>query len=319
MTSITHSPTIRTHYEPRWDWYSLTVDGSARAMSERLLDALPHGGHEWGIRRAPKGENGYHLKLELRDEDRTVATVLGEGTEAMGAHLRVTGGDAEDLVPIVRELWPIHRVSRADVAVDFPGGEEAFSAARDCLQVIASTHRVRGLSITPDNAADGATYRLGSPSSDVTGRLYEKWRQAPGTVPDGTVRWETQVRGSFPERKAYLSTAARREVASYTPWSRTALEQLFGDVAGAPPPRSKRRGEHARTVDLVSDIWGKRLMEAALDHLDGPTGLLIDLWAAIDARWGGGTTVQASEVASADSDAREYALVGAMDTSSNGG
>jgi hypothetical protein len=131
-------------------------------------------------------------------------------------------------VPIVRRLWPEHRVSRADSSVDFGTGQRgaAKGSAADPSPVPAAAlgfddlDRVAvkfaeefGVSYRlTTNSDGGATRYLGAPSSELQVRVYKKTEQLralhpalAATIPDGIVRVELQVR---PGKRAVKEAAA---------------------------------------------------------------------------------------------------------------
>jgi hypothetical protein len=194
----------------RFDWYQPTIPERPMVIVEELLARLAPGGEVVEGR----GRHNYHQAFEIlnRDRDR-VAVVLCGGPNG-DPNVTASGAACDEFVPVVRELWPAHRVTRADVAEDF-AAKGVYEGLEASCRAVAGEAGVKGRAIVPDDPADGRTYYMGAPTSDVRVRLYDKTaesrRHLPekrhAEVPDHWARLEVQVR----LRKDWKSAAAFME------------------------------------------------------------------------------------------------------------
>jgi len=184
----------------RFDWYEATWEGWDDAASHL---AVVLGGQL----RKEKGRNGYtECQSVVRGEDELLR-VYGRSARVGELHVVVTGESCDEVVPIFRHLWPEHRVSRADSAVDLLADFDQVDG-----QAVAFA-RQRGLSFRLITDSDGgATRYLGAPTSEVRVRVYKKSEQLralhperASEVPDGVVRVELQAR---PGKRAVKDAAA---------------------------------------------------------------------------------------------------------------
>ena len=143
-------------------------------------------------------------------------------------HVFASGSGGQDLAVILRKYYPAHRVTRADVCIDFVD-QGSFEKLEGLCRKVADEHRLKRRKIDDDGQGnDGATYYLGAPSSNVRTRLYEKGKQmftpgvkhaGPVVLPEGLTddhsvwdwsRLEVQVRpeGAAREKLATAEPAA---------------------------------------------------------------------------------------------------------------
>lgn len=181
----------------RFDWYQATIPVHPIALVDALLaDMAPDGQVIPGA-----GRHNYHQSFTINGADgHRVALVLAGGPN--GHPNATSSGPATDaFVQSVRSRWPSHNVTRFDAAEDFCA-EGVWDELEPACRAVASARGVKGRSIVPDDPADGRTYYMGAPSSNVRVRLYEKTaelrRSLPQSrwheVPDNVVRLECQVR-----------------------------------------------------------------------------------------------------------------------------
>jgi len=189
-------------FAARFDWYELTADGLDDGRVAPAL-ALSLGG---SVSRG-KGRNGYAVCEVVEREDRVLAQVYGRSARAGEVHVVTTSEACDEVVPLLRRLYPEHRVSRADSSVDFASDFDSLDArALDLARERAVAHRL----IT--DSAGGATRYLGAPSSELRVRVYRKSEELRAKhperaheIPDGIVRVELQAR---PGKRAIKERAA---------------------------------------------------------------------------------------------------------------
>ena len=244
---------------PRFDWYQGTVE----MPSDHLIDlATTVLGDESPVP-AP-GRNGYARGWEIRKEGARSAIVY-EGGIHDSPHVIATGENAPPLANFLRRSTRSHRVSRADVCVDTdtPG---AFKSLFTALRTISKD---AGLTATlmhnPDDGEAGATYYVGSKTSEVRARLYEKGKQLPEAERPNWVRFEVQARPQR-ERKSWTSEAGEWDVLGSAQWSRRFAAETLSVAATAPPTRSERVSDLEGALRTLSAQYGRRMLELLEQH-----------------------------------------------------
>ena len=236
-----------------FDWYRGTVRNSIHAT---LIEAFIK---QFGGAFEPC--RGMHSYAEGAQHTDKAFTVMWGGTNG-GTYFEGRGQDAQDVSEFIRKHAPEHRVSRADVALDF-----SFSGAFDTLaaivEPIARKRRVdcRFIGDTEENNPDyrdedrkGRTRYYGSVKSDVMVRLYEKGIKAINEGAKGAdrdwVRFEVQIKPQK-SQKALAASMDPFEMLGLSKWvSKTVGEML----------------EEAPTVIRNIDKQEKT-MEHALEHM----------------------------------------------------
>lgn len=157
----------------RFDWYTATMEG----RPDTLQDALRA---RWGADRegfrTPR--HGYHSRELWRASTGLEVDIQHGGSNPGGVCATATGAGAAAFAELMRELAPAHRVTRADVAIDWaePSGYDRW---KPVLRQVADEQRVKFVREVHDDGRghDGRTYYLGSPTSVVRVRMYEKGLQ----------------------------------------------------------------------------------------------------------------------------------------------
>lgn len=203
----------------RFDWYEMTADGLDDGRCAPAL-AIALGAEV----RAGKGRNGYGRAEVVERGGDVLATVYGGSARAGEVHIVTTGLACDEVVPVVRRLWPEHRVSRADSALDFRADFELLD------RVALKFAETRGLRHSLFTSSDGgATRYVGSPRSEGMARLYKKSEQlramhpeVAAEVPSFVVRAEFVAR---PGKRAAKEALARMEPADV--WGLAGWSQEF--------------------------------------------------------------------------------------------
>lgn len=178
-------------FRSRFDWYSATFedldDGRIPAALALALGASVSRG---------TGKLGYAQCATIEHEDQTLARVYSGSARPGEVHIEISGDSCDRVVPLVRRMWPGHRVSRADSAMDFAAD---FAALDHRALAFAVENKLQYRLVT--DSEGGATRYIGSPKSNVSVRVYKKSEQmrkvfpdAADSVPDGIVRAEIQAR-----------------------------------------------------------------------------------------------------------------------------
>jgi DNA relaxase NicK len=206
----------------KFDWYQATVPAHPIELVENLLrDLAPKGTVEHG-----KGRFNYLQSMTIKGADgERLACVLAGGPNG-DPNVTASGDGTQDFVEAFRARYPYHRVTRCDAAEDFVSGH-AWETLEGVCRSVVSDAQVKGRAIVPDAVEDGRTYYMGSPSSDVRVRLYEKTaeqrRHLPSfrwaEVPDGWVRLETQVRPKHITAKEFAASLEPSQIWGFTAWT----------------------------------------------------------------------------------------------------
>lgn len=263
----------------RFDWYQPTIPDTPQVIVDELLARLAPGGEV--IEGA--GKHNYRQSFTIQNLERErVALVLCGGKNG---HPNVTasGVACDAFVPVVRELWVEHRVTRADVAEDFVS-EGAYKALERVCRRIFRESGVKGRRILPDDLSEGRTYYGGAPTSDVQTRLYDKTaetrRHLPEArheeIPDHWARLEIQVR----PRKGLMDVACQMQPEQFwgcAKWTKDlAAATLKLDVERL-KMNPARESDHDRAYRFLLKQYGRTFLRLLDDH---------GSWAAVGAQIG---------------------------------
>lgn len=217
----------------RWDWYQATITGvqAAGIVLDGLASLAPDGS-TWEPTRALYG---YKFGWQLPNFPQGSLTVFAGGQDV---HVQASGAVAELVAPVVRQLWPAHTVSRADVAYDVveAGGFERLYRRVDGLAQSNPRGRV-GTTVAGDwlHGEGGRTLYAGGTSSRLRVVVYEKGHEqlnrdpACGASKDW-VRVEWRLRPSS-DQKQWLATASKLEALGLSAFgARVAAELIGSDV-----------------------------------------------------------------------------------------
>lgn len=284
----------------KFDWYQATIPEASDIVTDALRSGLP-GCRE--IRTCDKGGNGYLSSVAFLDAR---GGELGRMMTGGNAHpnFRATSHRAPAAAAFIRETWPVHRVTRLDVALDYTG-EGVFDHLHGIAHAVAERNRLKtGLMMQPDLLDRGRTYQIGSTSSPVLIRLYEKglhegqrrghqedphWtrlelqvrpqksaKSAFASVEPaaawGATRWTSQlieaVMGHEPDR---IAVAPRED----TEWERTqaALVQQYGRHAIAGGFRAAGGNESEVTTEAAIEAYLAILRQDLVDHMQAKDGV----------------------------------------------
>lgn len=228
---------------------------------------------------------GYAQAFRITDKggDELVGEVLcGAVTGNHEPHAVATGSRAHEFSEVLRANWPAHRVSRFDAAEDFDE-EGAFETLTGHMATISKAAGCKGLWMLPDDPLDGATYYLGSESSNVRCRAYQKGlltrKQLHHSFHDKVsphwARLEVQVR---PKKlgKEYAASCSPIDAWGFALWSKDLAEVAMAlDVAryqGGWKPQT----DDERTFDWMLRQYGPLLGRVKDDLGDwGCVGLQI--------------------------------------------
>lgn len=169
-----------------------------------------------------------------------------------------------------RAHYPAHRVTRADVALDFDQ-EGIFDRMADTCLRIARDRRVAVLFIgDPDpEAKTGRTYYFGSTSSDVRVCLYEKGLKEAATRPEGVSeawsRCEVRCRPRK-ERKSLVASLSPSECWGLSQWSKDIAQEVAGMGVPFRPDPSHRQNTVDASIQHMLKQYGDTISRYIAKH-----------------------------------------------------
>ena len=205
----------------RFDWYQASIPNVHHQMVMEAISKSDYYG-DWE-----------QIK-PLKNYDSAAAFVVGNETrfkinfggqnEEHGPNIVGSGASAQVLADVVREHFPEHRVSRLDSCEDYYH-EDAYDYLRKLALKIGKEHRVKCLEIVKPlkESDDGRTLYLGSDTSAVSMRIYEKGMQLK--TDSQWVRAELQIRPQK-KQKAIVAMLDPTEVWGMAKWSHQMGVQL---------------------------------------------------------------------------------------------
>lgn len=228
----------------RFDWYSATF----RADPDSVLRVFS-GAFDLSDCVQVRAKNGFHHAAQFKRGNRVLCEVSWGGPNTgERVHVQGTGENALKVSQVLRESFPEHSVTRADVAQDYddPG---AWAFWSDHAERLA---RARNLNYnvyqSGIDSEGGRTIYIGSEKSVVMLRIYEKGKKEGGSP--GWVRVELVVKPKRQDARMRLSAAPYRDFFGCAVWAQAIAEAMgLEDV-----PRVR-----AGSVYSLSEIEGKRL------------------------------------------------------------
>lgn len=235
----------------RFDWYQATVEQPPLWLRGALQEAA--GGVDRTCWQDGRPLSRYGRCEVLVGSDGGELLQLHSGGGAEWPHVLATGAAADRAAHVLRSVAPRHLVSRGDVCEDLDA-EGWFDQAHRVLLDVAKERRMK-----PRVAGDwfggsdaGRTAYLGSPTSAVIVRVYEKGLELRGKYPKVATeisptwaRMEVQVR---PAKRAAKLQMARVDASDW--WGCSSYSQMLADrLLGNETPRLKV-GTIYRAADL---------------------------------------------------------------------
>lgn len=209
-----------------------------------------------------RGLNGYHHTMAVQRAGETLARVMYGGPN--GWPNVVTSGPAtDDAEPVMRTAWDRSEVTRMDSAQDFDteGGYDSVRALMFALHARSgvSRHEIE----SEKNGVLSRTMYLGSPSSRVRVRLYEKGRmeQQMGHA-EASPNWfrlEVQVRPTGSEARVRAGQMDASEVWGFSRWTRELAQLAMGLDVAQVTMQLRRDPDYERAVAALRRQYGSTL------------------------------------------------------------
>lgn len=250
---------MKTLNSPRFDWMQATIRDDVLAVADTLAGTLSADLED------ARGLNGYRQSFLLKRNDETLARLLYGGNGS--PHLIATGAATDDVVPVLRSGWSgVHDVTRMDTAQDFDhaGG---YDLLRSMMLDLAGTARLSETEIVSTrNGIRSRTTYLGSPSSRVRVRLYEKGcmehQNGNSDAPADWVRLEAQVRPTGHEARARAAELDPLEAWGLSSWTRDLARLAMGADVERVTMRGRREPDYMRAIRSLERQYGPTLAKA---------------------------------------------------------
>lgn len=245
----------------RFDWYAATIDNADDGRVSRGL-AVALGGSI----AAGRARNGYSTCEVVQRDDDVLAEVYGRSARLGEVHVVTSSSSCDEVVPLLRNAWPIHRVARADSAVDFAADFDQLDAL---TLAFAESRRISFELIT--NSEGGATRYLGARSSEVRLRVYKKSEQLRALhperddVPDGIVRAELQVRPGKRDAKEAAASMSADDVWGLSQWSQDYAGELLGFDAVRTSTHFRRPSDWTRALHFLGQQYRPMIERRAVE------------------------------------------------------
>ena len=248
----------RTLSITRFDYYSASFSSDVDTVEALFLRDF---GGEFT---QTHGVNGY--TDSLKHNELTVRVCWGG--QNPGVFVLVSGEDSEAVSSWIRSNFPDHKVSRADVCVDFCEAG-SFERLSKIIDPIARKGRAKVLFIgdLDISSKDGRTMYYGSFKSNAFVRLYEKGLEQIGKgVEDADPNW-VRFEGQFKPKKEMKSMAAKwskEEFFQMSKWINKAANEVVGLSGSFLPDPSKRRNSDEQTFEFLVKQYGpliRRMVE----------------------------------------------------------
>lgn len=248
-----------------FDWYQATIpDENVNNVLAALsgLSAAPRLRHT-------KGAHGYGHTTIVEDESGSLARVWHGGTHVY-PHVVLSGENTQDGVELIRTAYPDHTVTRVDSREDF-GGAETFDRVLPELLDVAKSFRVQ-VGTAGDHllTMQGRTVYLGSKSSAVRLRMYDKAAELRAKlagdpirlakVPEHLTRIEAQVRPQHIIARQHFAKVEPMAVMGSSPWLREVWKRVSGfDLEPVQVSKMWRQSDDDRAYSYMLAQYGGML------------------------------------------------------------
>lgn len=246
-----------------FDWYSASVDASPNYLITMLKTV-----YKTVTLEPARPKYGYtHSDRALLPDGKTAFTLLyGGATQGTNTLVYSSGDNAHKFALTIRDLFPDHELTRADIAIDFDDGgaylslfQHGIRAARS-VGVSNSFIGEAGTELS-EHTVRGRTLYLGSRSSASMVRIYEKGKKDDKTRPDW-VRAEMEIKPQNRDARYALAKASILEMVGSTRLGR-AFYSALGDVpvSAIRPGTVRSKTDHDRAMDALRSQYHNTIAE----------------------------------------------------------
>lgn len=256
-----------------WDWSQTThdavgTDSTVKAIAADLVSTL-----SGAIAVPGKGLQGWRESLQVFDADGYKLGQVYFGGERTDVHVVSTSSAAHNTRRLMVGKYGA-KTSRVDTRVDTL---LAYEDLEDLMRTAAGRKaKLTSMASEQGGQSLGRTLYVGSTTSDLRIRVYEKWLESPGQYAEGTNRVEVQLRPRGSESKANVSAWSPADTFCATELSRRAAKLLGTDVAH-PATLQKKRGtpDLERALQSMSNQY-RPSVERWLKATGGDIGKVLD-------------------------------------------
>lgn len=255
--TITQETTLKT---PRFDWMQQTIPEDAAEIYDVLAGTL-------GAELVPgRGLNGYHRSMAVLRGGETLARVMFGGSNGW-PNVVTSGAVTDEVEPVLREAWDRQEVTRMDSAQDFDS-QGGYERVRAVLVDLHERSRLSKFEIESIKlGVRSRTTYLGSPSSRVRVRLYEKgmFEHQLGNV-DVSANWfrlELQIRPSGQTARLKAAELDASETWGFSRWSQELAYLVMGLDVEQVTMQLKREPDYMRAINALQRQY-RPTLEAAL-------------------------------------------------------
>lgn len=210
---------------PQFDYYSAALEARPEDVIPAILERYSHASPDYD-----KPVNGYESAIKIHRGDVDLARIQWGGNTGGMVQVRATGENAPQAAEIVKELWPHHRVQRADVCEDY-SEPDVFETMCSHAWWIAEKHSLTASQLgdwergDPDNK--GRTLYIGSRKSLGYLRIYEKGKERGTQSEKGDIglspdlhhaRSECEIKPQNKIQAYQMASLAPRDFWRVTPW-----------------------------------------------------------------------------------------------------
>lgn len=253
---------LGNHAEPIFDWYQATFkDEKPIVVLETMADGLKAD----RLEHHDFGGMGYRQHYIVWKDDNVLGRLFFDGNDP---NYKATGFRAPEAAKLIREAFPNHRVSRADVAFDYCE-EGAWDVLYPLCRGLAEERNIVGEFIQALRPQDGHTLRVGGKSSNVQANLYQKGFEQlkkRGELEDGDenwVRFEVRCRPQK-QAKADFATLTPLEMVGSSKWSMQIAERLAISGVSRVQIDPRLKSDWQRTHGWMLSQYGGHLLDGAM-------------------------------------------------------
>lgn len=256
----------------RFDYYSATVPANPDVILGEALHVF-----DMSSFRPCKPVNGYERAGEIFRGDEVLSRLYWGGVNGDDeSHMLASGARSPALASFLRDKFKDHRVSRADICVDFNqegSWDHLTRPAFDLIKQRKMNSSTVGDWITPGSPA-GRTLYVGSRTSDAYMRIYEKGKQL--CTDPHHVRAELVCQPHKRPLKERLATLEPLECWGSSRWSRQYLEAITGQGVQPLPRSPEEPTDDDRATNAICRQYGGLLRRLA-DKVGGFASLGLHL------------------------------------------
>lgn len=245
----------------RFDWYQASVPEIRPEVLQETLAKSDYYG-DWEQSRAGKGyDSGAQF---IVGGEVLYRMSFGGRNEQYGPNVMASGAAAQKLADLLREHHPAHKVSRMDSCEDYHH-KDVYRYLRKKALKIAREQKVHAREITKPlkESDDGRTLYIGSESSAVQLRLYEKGKQLG--CGNEWVRAECQVRPTK-ALKVIAAHLSPLETWAIAQWSHEFAKQLGHEDLQRVDAKIYQPSDHERAYRFMIKQYAKVLNAMKASH-----------------------------------------------------